>query len=172
MTDYRVLPTPLGALMICGDREGLTKVEFCDEELNSEPVSNPLIDRAVAQLEEYFDGQRRTFDLPLKPDGSEFQHRVWKQLQAVGCGDTASYGAIAVAVGKPTASRAVGAANGRNPIAIIVPCHRIIGSNGTLTGYAGGLDRKRWLLAHEQRMTNVDFEYRKDKGSILRNPPV
>src|SRR5690349_13249870 len=108
----------------------------------------PLLARAVAQLGEYFDGDRHDFDLPLAPRGSGFQERVWRQLLKIPFGETCSYGDIASAIGRPSASRAVGTANGRNPIAIIVPCHRVIGANGTLTGYGGGLPTKKWLLEH------------------------
>lgn len=154
MTDYRILSTPLGELLVRGDHGGLTEVRFCDEE--SVPVngvkSNHILDRAVEQLVDYFAGRRTSFDLPLNPSGTKFQKQVWQQLLSIQYGDTASYGNIAKAIGNPTASRAVGAANGRNPIAIIVPCHRVIGANGTLTGYAGGLKRKQWLLEHENSL--------------------
>ncbi|TAL08984.1 MAG: methylated-DNA--[protein]-cysteine S-methyltransferase [Porticoccaceae bacterium] len=111
---------------------------------------SPLIREAVRQLRAYFAGRLTRFELPLNPAGTAFQKSVWQALLAVPHGATASYGEIAAAVGNPRASRAVGLANGRNPIAIVVPCHRIIGRDGSLTGYGGGLDRKRWLLAHEQ----------------------
>lgn len=151
MTDTRIIKSPLGNIRISADGEGLTEVQFCNQSAKKSG-DNKIVAAAVRQLNEYFDGKRRQFDLPLNPPGTEFQHRVWEELLTVKCGDTASYGAIANAIGKPTASRAVGAANGRNPIAIIVPCHRIIGTSGSLTGYAGGLQRKQWLLAHEQEM--------------------
>jgi methylated-DNA-[protein]-cysteine S-methyltransferase len=106
--------------------------------------------RTQAQLAEYFAGERRAFDLPLAPQGSGFQVEVWRALLRIPYGETCSYGDIARVVGRPAASRAVGAANGRNPIPIIVPCHRVIGSNGSLTGYGGGLPVKRWLLDHER----------------------
>ncbi|MEM1278787.1 MAG: methylated-DNA--[protein]-cysteine S-methyltransferase [Cyanobacteria bacterium P01_H01_bin.152] len=105
------------------------------------------------QLGEYFAGQRQTFDLPLNPSGTNFQQRVWQCLQQIPFGTTCSYGTLAQMIGNPSASRAVGAANGRNPISIIVPCHRVVAANRQLTGYAGGLDRKRWLLQHEQSHT-------------------
>ena len=108
---------------------------------------------AAGQLREYFAGHRRDFDLPLAPHGTGFQQRVWTALLAIPFGQTRSYGQVAAAIGRPAASRAVGAANGRNPIAIIVPCHRVIGSSGQLTGYGGGLPAKRWLLAHEGAAT-------------------
>ena len=105
--------------------------------------------RAAAQLAEYFAGTRRVFELPLAPPGTAFQSQVWRALLKIPFGDTRSYGQLARTLRRPSASRAVGAANGSNPIAIIVPCHRVIGSSGALTGYGGGLDMKRWLLAHE-----------------------
>jgi methylated-DNA-[protein]-cysteine S-methyltransferase len=114
------------------------------------PEDRPVLERARAQLEEYFAGRREEFDLPLAPRGTPFQRAVWAALLAIPFGETRSYGEIARAVGKPAAPRAVGAANGQNPIAIVVPCHRVIGSDGSLTGYGGGMQRKRWLLAHER----------------------
>ena len=104
---------------------------------------------AAHQLEEYFAGSRTIFDLTVAPEGTEFEKRVWKDLVEISFGATDTYGAIAARLGDPGASRAVGVANARNPVAIVIPCHRVIGSNGDLTGYAGGLHRKRWLLAHE-----------------------
>ena len=110
---------------------------------------------ARKQLGEYFKGKRMTFDLPLAPEGTEFQQSVWKQLRKISYGRTKSYGEIANKVGNPRASRAVGAANGRNPISIIVPCHRVIGADGKLTGFGGGIERKRWLLEHEQKVAQA-----------------
>ena len=106
---------------------------------------------ARRQLEEYFAGHRREFDLPLRLHGTQFQRRVWDVLTEIPYGVTWSYGQLAKRIDHPNASRAVGLANGRNPISILVPCHRVIGANGSLTGYGGGLDRKQWLLAHEGR---------------------
>jgi methylated-DNA-[protein]-cysteine S-methyltransferase len=110
----------------------------------------PVLARAEAQLVEYFRGERLVFDLPLAMEGTAFQRRVWDELMAIPYAATWSYGQLARAIGRPSASRAVGAANGRNPIAIIVPCHRVIGANGSLTGYGGGMAAKQWLLAHER----------------------
>ena len=110
-----------------------------------------MLARAAAQLRAYFAGERTVFDLPLAPDGSGFQRLVWQALERIPYGVTRSYGELAAAIGRPAASRAVGSANSRNPISIIVPCHRVIGANGALTGYAGGMRAKRWLLEHEQR---------------------
>ena len=109
-----------------------------------------VLTRAAAQLDEYFAGERRDFDLPLAPSGTAFQVEVWRALARIPFGATCSYGDLARAVGRPAASRAVGAANGKNPIAIILPCHRVIGASGELTGYGGGLPMKRWLLDHER----------------------
>jgi methylated-DNA-[protein]-cysteine S-methyltransferase len=112
-------------------------------------------DDVRGQLDEYFAGRRRHFDLPLSAVGSAFQKRVWAALMKIPYGETTSYGRTAVAIGSPTASRAVGLANGQNPISIIVPCHRVVGANGSLTGYGGGLDAKRWLLSHEAVQAGV-----------------
>jgi methylated-DNA-[protein]-cysteine S-methyltransferase len=111
-----------------------------------------LLERVAEQLAQYFAGERREFDLPLAPRGSGFQERVWRALLAIPFNETRSYGELARAIGRPSASRAVGSANSRNPISIIVPCHRVIASNGELTGYAGGMAAKRWLLDHESRV--------------------
>ena len=111
-----------------------------------------FLDTVVTQLGEYFRGLRSEFDLPLAPAGTAFQQRVWQRLQAIPHGQTRTYGEIAAQLDNPKGARAVGAAIGRNPIAIIIPCHRVIGSGGTLTGFAGGLSNKQWLLEHEQRI--------------------
>lgn len=111
-----------------------------------------MLVRAAAQLAEYFAGERAEFDIPLAPRGTGFQRLVWAALEQIPFGETRSYGELAAGLGRPSASRAVGAANGKNPISILVPCHRVIAGSGALTGYAGGLAAKRWLLAHEARM--------------------
>jgi len=116
-----------------------------------EKAETPLIKKAAAQLDEYFNGKRKKFDLPLKLNGTDFQVDVWKALQKIPFGETRSYGEIARAIGNPKAVRAVGMANNRNPIVIIVPCHRVIGHDGSLTGYGGGLELKRRLLELEQK---------------------
>ena len=112
----------------------------------------PVFEQTSSQLSEYFAGKRNSFDIPIKMIGSEFQKKVWQELLKIPFGCTASYGEIAARISNPSASRAVGLANGSNPIGIIVPCHRVIGANGSLTGYAGGMDRKRFLLDHERRL--------------------
>ncbi|MGS2723596.1 methylated-DNA--[protein]-cysteine S-methyltransferase [Porticoccus sp. GXU_MW_L64] len=146
-----IIKSPIGNIRISADEVGLTELRFRDQPPTEVPEKG-ILAAAEKQLQEYFAGNRQVFDLPLNARGTEFQKRVWQQLLAVGFGDTISYGAIAKAIGKPTASRAVGAANGQNPISIIVPCHRIIGSSGKLTGYAGGLERKQWLLNLENKV--------------------
>ena len=146
-TYARTIDSPVGPLLLTSDGESLTRVLF-DSPPQDDWVDEPceVLDEAERQLGEYFAGERTEFDLPLRPSGAPFQLRVWEALTRIPYGETASYGEIARELGHPTASRAVGAANGRNPIAIVVPCHRVIGANGSLTGYAGGLDQKRALL--------------------------
>jgi methylated-DNA-[protein]-cysteine S-methyltransferase len=149
---YATVPSPIGSLLLVSDGEALTAVEMephnAEVAAGARPDNGPL--RAVIeQLAAYFAGERTDFDLPLKAHGTEFQRQVWQGLLTIPYGHTTSYGALAAELGNPTASRAVGLANGRNPIAVIIPCHRVIGSDGSLTGYGGGLDRKRWLLGHE-----------------------
>jgi methylated-DNA-[protein]-cysteine S-methyltransferase len=145
------MSSPLGELRLSADGDELTAVSLpSDEPVAAERRSSHVLERARQQLTEYFAGARRVFELPLAPRGTAFQQIVWRALTTIGYAETWSYGQLARAIGRPAASRAVGAANGRNPLAIIIPCHRVIGANGTLTGYAGGLDAKRWLLHHEQ----------------------
>lgn len=152
--------TPVGRLLIAGDANGLRHVSFAKTHFSS-PLTTPQKDweanekplkEAVKQLKAYFSGKLRDFDLLLAPEGTDFQQKVWKALQTVQFGTTASYGNIAAQIGNSAASRAVGMANGRNPIAIIIPCHRIIGSTGKLVGYGGGLSHKETLLKFEQSM--------------------
>ncbi len=140
--------SPIGLIRVTGTAEAITAVQFVEHRPAPAP-SHPLVEEAVQQLAAYFAGTRKTFDLNLHLAGTEFQLRVWRTLCNIPYGKTASYQEIADAIGAPAAVRAVGAANGRNPLAIIVPCHRVIGSNGRLTGYGGGLWRKEWLLHHE-----------------------
>lgn len=153
-TFYTTMPSPLGELLLTSDGTHLTGLFMTPHQHG--PTRSPTWKRddaclaeARRQLEEYFAGKRTTFDLPLAPTGTAFQQRVWKALREVPFGKTASYGDIARRIGNPKGVRAVGLANGRNPISIVVPCHRVIGSDGSLTGYGGGLDRKQWLLRHE-----------------------
>lgn len=140
------IETPIGPLSLQADEAAVTAIRFgaCGAQ-----DASPLLDAAEAQLREYFAGARRTFDLPLAPHGTAFQQRVWAALRAIPYGETCTYGELATAIGSPNASRAVGMANHRNPIPIIIPCHRVIGANGALTGHAGRLEVKRKLLALE-----------------------
>lgn len=146
------MSSPLGVLRISGTDLGITEVRFCEEEASYTEQTSEMpacISDCVQQLEEYFAGKRHNFDLMLAPAGTTFQKQVWQELQGIPHGKTTSYLAVSRAVSGEKAIRAVGAANGRNPICIVVPCHRVIGSDGSLTGYAGGLWRKEWLLRHE-----------------------
>lgn len=147
------LTSPLGSIQIKGDEEGLQRVAFLDEKLpQSENIPEALTDAAL-QLEEYFAGKRSTFSLKLNRKGTDFQKRVWQQLAKIPFGKTTSYLQMAKDLGDPKVIRAAASANGKNPIAIIIPCHRVIGSDQSMTGYAGGIWRKKWLLEHESPVT-------------------
>ena len=153
LTISLTIDSPLGPLRLVADEGALTGVYLPSQPAPAaRPGQAPVLARAAAQLAEYFAGARRDFDVPLAPRGTGFQERVWRELARIPCGETRSYGELARAIGRPSASRAVGAANGKNPISILVPCHRVIGGSGALTGYAGGLAAKRWLLEHEARL--------------------
>ena len=143
-----LMDTPVGQITIVSDGENLTELCFGNHRQNFD--SCPVLVETARQLTEYFAGVRREFSLPLKPEGTAFQRSVWTALQSIPYGSTASYGEIAAKIGNPRACRAVGGANNRNPIAIIVPCHRVMGARGDLTGYAGGLERKIRLLELEK----------------------
>jgi methylated-DNA-[protein]-cysteine S-methyltransferase len=144
------MDSPIGGLRLHSSAGLLTAIEF-GAEPQGRPAPDPLLDDAQQQLQEYFTGDRRSFDLPLANDGTEFQRKVWGELRRIPFGETASYGEIARRLGyEPVISRAVGAANGANPLPIVVPCHRVVGSDGSLTGYAGGVERKRVLLELER----------------------
>lgn len=158
MTSHTTMDTQIGRLTLVADQGSLTAVYMGDHRHQPEADAfGPRDDDAVPlpearrQLTEYFAGERTEFDLPLTPAGTEFQQRVWTVLRTIPYGRTWSYGELAAAVGNPKASRAVGSANGRNPISIIVPCHRVIGSTGAITGYGGGIERKQALLDLEAR---------------------
>ena len=151
---YCYLTTPIGDLLLAGEDETLSLVAFPEGSMRRDPEPDWIYNEkqfanARQQLTEYFDGERKDFDLPLSLAGTEFQLRVLDELRHIPYGETTSYGDIAARIGKPKAMRAVGAANGRNPIPIIVPCHRVIGSSGDLTGFGGGLDAKQALLQLE-----------------------
>ncbi len=146
-------PTDIGKIGIEENGAAITKLYFSREDALPTAVLNEteLLKRAGAQLQEYFAGKRKSFDLPLAPEGTPFQQKVWKALLEIPYGETRSYGDIARNIGQEKASRAVGMANNKNPIAIIIPCHRVVGSNGKLVGYAGGLDIKEQLLNLEKQ---------------------
>ena len=156
---HLVLDTPIGPLLLVGDDAHLSAVWIGTPpagreagERRERAAAPAVLQEAARQLEEYFRGERQTFELPLAPTGTDFQQRVWERLQAIPYGQTRSYGQIAAEIGQARASQAVGAANGRNPLSIVVPCHRVVGSDGSITGYAGGIERKQTLLDMERRV--------------------
>ncbi len=167
-----VIQSPVGPLLLRAGREGLTHLLYwrspsapsATGNLDSLPratapdlvAARAVLERAQRELQEYFAGTRHGFGVPLHPSGSAFQREVWAVLRTLPCGTFSTYKEVAARVGRPSAVRAVGAANGANPISIIVPCHRVVGTGGRLTGYGGGLDAKRWLLQHEGLMIERD----------------
>ncbi len=151
---YDILHSPIGPLLVAGDSSGLHEIRFDlpDRPALPEPEWLPdggALAPAIGQLDEYFGGERDQFDLPLAPAGTPFQQSVWSLLRAIPYGTTTTYGALATELGMRNGARAVGLANGSNPIPIVIPCHRVVGGDGSLTGFGGGLDRKRFLLALE-----------------------
>ena len=142
--------SPIGIIEIVGNEQGLQAVNFVARKPRGGSRTDPSLAPAVAQLDEYFRGRRQEFSLPLFLEGTEFQKKAWRLLAAIPFGETATYAEVAAAIGRPKAGRAVGQANHRNPISIIIPCHRVIGGAGQLVGYGSGLWRKRWLLDHER----------------------
>jgi methylated-DNA-[protein]-cysteine S-methyltransferase len=160
MFNTTIIDSPVGRLRLVASERGLRAILWDAEDVShvaavgdEELVEgrNPAIDQAIAQLGEYFAGTRRDFDLPLDPVGTPFQQSAWMVLRSIPYGQTMSYGQQARTLGDPKKARAVGAANGKNPLSIVVPCHRVVGSTGHLTGFAGGIDVKRWLLDHESQ---------------------
>ncbi|MEO1060003.1 MAG: methylated-DNA--[protein]-cysteine S-methyltransferase [Actinomycetota bacterium] len=158
----RSVPSPVGELRLVASDVGLRAVLWPDEDDDRVsfdddlvPHDHPILDAAAQQLGEYFAGERTEFDLPLDPHGTEFQVAAWKALAEIPYGETATYGEQAERIGRPTAVRAVGAANGRNPLSIVLPCHRVVGADGSLTGFAGGLDAKRTLLDLERGVARL-----------------
>lgn len=141
--------TPVGYLELTSDQNFLLSVSFAEMPGKLSDFQPAILKESIAQITEYFDGKRKEFDLKLQPAGTDFQLKVWEEVKKVTFGKTVSYLDIAIKTGSKNNTRAVGLANGKNPIPIIIPCHRIIGTNGKLTGYAGGLERKKWLLQHE-----------------------
>ncbi|MBF4693485.1 methylated-DNA--[protein]-cysteine S-methyltransferase [Fusibacter ferrireducens] len=147
---------PFGILEIMADESHLMKLDLLKSEHADRRINpNPITDRTKDQLRDYFEGKRMVFDLPILPQGTEYQKKVWQHLLNIPYGETISYKTLAIWTGNDKASRAVGHANSKNTIMIVIPCHRVIGKNGELTGYAGGLDVKRWLIEHEQKFANT-----------------
>ena len=153
---YATIESPIGELLLTSDGESCTGI-YMENQKDAPAFSadwrrdDDALGQAREQLQAYFEGELRDFELPMAAKGTPFQQRVWRALCDIPYGETISYGELARRIGQPTASRAVGLANGQNPLSIVVPCHRVIGANGSVTGYGGGLPRKRWLLAHESR---------------------
>lgn len=147
------LKTPIGLLEITATDEAIVGVKPVDHEENvaGDTAANKLAQKCKTELEEYFAGKRKSFDLPLKGEGTDFQKQVWDQLKCIPYGETRTYGEVAEMMGKPKASRAIGMANHHNPILILVPCHRVIGADGSLTGYAAGIEAKKYLLEFEKK---------------------
>ncbi len=162
----RTVPTPVGDLRLVADDTALVGVWFPDHR-GAPPidaatvVEHPILDQAEAELSAYFAGARRSFSVPTRADGTPFQRAVWAELARIPYGETRTYAQIAVAVGRPGATRAVGTANGANPLSILVPCHRVVATGGAISGYAGGVDKKRWLLGWEA-----------NEGAIAGRPPA
>lgn len=151
MKQILIVPSPVGPLTLTQEDQALTGLHFGEHPQQGAEGPTPLLEKAARQLEEYFAGQRKEFSLPLAPKGTEFQLRVWQALLQIPYGETRSYGELAAMVGNPKACRAVGGANHRNPLSILIPCHRVVGTGGSLTGYAGGLSVKEFLLKLETR---------------------
>ena len=150
--NYTIVETPIGPILVAGDTDAVHEIHFRAEPHDDWTLNDRALKYATVQLRSYFAGKRRDFDFPLEMHGTDFQRAVWNALRNIPYGETTTYGTLAQIIGRPDAVRAVGAANGANPIPIVVPCHRVIGSNGALTGFGGGLPVKRWLLDHEARI--------------------
>jgi methylated-DNA-[protein]-cysteine S-methyltransferase len=161
-------PSPVGELLLAGEGSSLSMIGFPAGKGRRDPHQDWTEDRSAfsaarQQLDEYFEGRLRQFDIPLAPRGTEFQLAVWEALTRIPFGQTIAYRDLAIRIGNPSAVRAVGAANGANPIPIVVPCHRVIGADGSLTGFGGGLDTKRWLLRHEGAVGHTE---RAEQGAL------
>lgn len=148
--------SPLGILEIIGNENAVSGIRFIEKAKKSDPDAPDYLIECRRQLDEYFEGKRREFDVKIELKGTEFQKKVWKELYKVPYGCTVSYGEMARSIGNPKAVRAVGGANGKNKIVIIYPCHRVIGSDGSMVGFGGGVWRKEWLLEHEQKVSVQD----------------
>ena len=156
--EYLIIDSPIGFLRITGNDQHIFEITFVDTEVGSTQSPPKTVQNCSIQLKEYFAGERKSFDLSLKPAGTEFQQSVWKELLNIPFGKTTTYARQAAKLGDLKAIRAVGTANGKNPIPIVIPCHRVIGSNGSLTGYAGGVEKKEWLLLHEGVIRGVQMD--------------
>jgi methylated-DNA-[protein]-cysteine S-methyltransferase len=157
---HHVMDTPIGPLTLVASDAGLREIRFPPDDgpvPGPDEPDHPVIAAAVRQLSEYFAGSRQQFEVPLEPVGSAFQRAAWNALRAIPYGETVTYGEQARRLGDPGKARAVGAANGANPLPIIVPCHRVIGSDGSLTGFGGGLETKAWLLHHERQVSGIEL---------------
>lgn len=158
MKEYKAYyNSPIGLIEITGALDSLASLSFVEEK-SSEFESNNYLQKCITQIDEYFQGKRMEFDLKLAPEGTDFQKKVWDELIKIKYGNTLSYNKLSLLLGDKNAVRAVANANARNEIAIIIPCHRVIGSDGSLTGYAGGLWRKKWLLEHERKFSNAETQ--------------
>jgi methylated-DNA-[protein]-cysteine S-methyltransferase len=148
-------PSPIGPVEVSGTSEGILSVSFVKRRLPDDRNPPECVKEGIRQLDEYFKGRRKSFSLKLLPQGTPFQERVWQQLRKIPYGEVVSYGDVARAIGNPNGYRAVGMANNKNPIGIIIPCHRVIGSDGKMVGYGSGIWRKEWLLKHEKSERSV-----------------
>ena len=155
MNETTYYHSPLGWIEIQVSRDAVTSLVFCNDRKKNEDNGSEILVKCVRQLDEYFGGQRTIFDVPVEQKGTPFQQSVWNVLTDIPFGRTVSYSDVAKMLNNPKSVRAVGAANGQNKIWIIVPCHRVIGANGSLTGYAGGIERKKWLLVHEAQVSDL-----------------
>lgn len=147
--------TPVGIAQIIEQDGFISRVHIMDEQCDANEAETPLLQLAASQFDEYFAGMRRNFELPIKQPGSDFQQQVWQELLKIEYGKTISYQEQSLRMNNPLAIRAIAAANGKNNLWVVVPCHRVVGSNGSLTGYAGGLWRKKWLLEHEAKIAGI-----------------
>lgn len=153
-----LMSSPVGLIKISGDESGISKLEFDADQPENNPGEIPdVIEVCVLQLQEYFQGERQTFNLVLNPQGTDFQKEVWQELIKIPFGKTISYLELSKRLGNPKVIRAAANANGKNPLPILIPCHRVIGSDGSLTGYSGGLERKKWLLTHEDARSQLSL---------------
>jgi methylated-DNA-[protein]-cysteine S-methyltransferase len=173
-TVTRTIPSPVGNLLLVGDGQRLTGLFMTRQRrapsFDDVPDDAAAFEEAARQLGEWFAGRRRTFELDVAPCGSPFQLDVWTALREIPFGETVTYGELARRMGRPGSARAIGSAVGRNPVGIVIPCHRVVGAGGALTGYAGGLDRKRWLLDHERRHRAVPDGHQIEGSSSSPEP--